>query len=138
MNTRADNGYNPIRWDCKSQGCFAQNCRPRIEELAEALPGRMAFGDLDGMVEIGGNVLILEFKHPGSLIPKGQLTAYQKMTDANHITVFVIWGESATMRLEQLSIFYGGKQTAPVPVNLNALRNRISAWANYAQRNRVA
>ena len=45
----AENGYNPLRWDCQKQGCFNKKKRPKIEEFAECLPGKISFGDIDGI-----------------------------------------------------------------------------------------
>lgn len=54
----AANGYNPLRWDCERRGCFNLKRRPKIEVFAECFPGRINFGDVDGIVEIGGNALL--------------------------------------------------------------------------------
>jgi len=63
----ANNGHNPMRWDCQKQGCFNKKKRPRIEMFAECLPGKIAVGDVDGLVEIKGNFLFLEFKEHSNL-----------------------------------------------------------------------
>ena len=43
------NGFNPLRWDCATRGCFNQKCRPKIELFAGCFPDRMSFGDVDAM-----------------------------------------------------------------------------------------
>ena len=41
------NGYNPMKWDCGTRGCFNAIRRPKIEVFAEVLPGRIAMSDID-------------------------------------------------------------------------------------------
>ena len=55
-------GYNPLRWDCGKSGCFNKILRPRIEEFAGCFPGRISLSDIDGIVEVGGFFLLLEWK----------------------------------------------------------------------------
>jgi len=61
------NGYNPLRWDCQKRGCFNLKRRPKIEIFAECFPGRINFGDVDGIVEINGNALLLTRNKNGRL-----------------------------------------------------------------------
>lgn len=53
---------NPIVWDCGSKGCFNLFCRPKIEQLADFLPRDTAFTDVDGIHEVDGRFLLLEWK----------------------------------------------------------------------------
>lgn len=48
-------GYNPLCGDCARHGCFSLKRRPKIELFADCFPGRISFGAVDGIVEIGGN-----------------------------------------------------------------------------------
>lgn len=58
----SDNGYNPMQWNCERQGCFNVKKRPKIEMFADCLPRKISFSDIDGIVEINGNLLLLEWK----------------------------------------------------------------------------
>ena len=49
-----------MRWDCSASGCFNVKRRPKVEQFADALPGRVSFGDVDGIVEINGWFLMIE------------------------------------------------------------------------------
>jgi hypothetical protein len=80
-------GYNPLRWDCEKQGCFNKKCRPKIEIFADCFPRRINFGDVDGLVEINGKGLLLEWKSVLKDIPTGQKIAYQKLTQGGSLTV---------------------------------------------------
>ncbi|MAG24660.1 hypothetical protein CMI47_03685 [Candidatus Pacearchaeota archaeon] len=64
-------GFNPMRWDCQTQGCFNKKCRPKIEVFAECFPRRINFGDVDGSIEINGYELKLEWKNTGHADIKG-------------------------------------------------------------------
>lgn len=33
-----NNGANPMRWDCTTQGCFNLKKRPKVEVFADCLP----------------------------------------------------------------------------------------------------
>ena len=65
-------GFNPLRWDCDHQGCFNKLKRPKIEVFADCFPGRINFGDVDGIVEINGYLLILEWKPERIELSRGQ------------------------------------------------------------------
>jgi len=74
-----DNGANPMRWDCRTQGCFNLKKRPKIERFADCLPGRIALTDVDGVTELCGNVLYLEWKsHQG--LGDGQRILFERLT----------------------------------------------------------
>ena len=68
-------GYNPLRWDCEKRGCFNIKRRPKIEVFHKCFPGNINFGDVDGIVEINGRGLMLEWKS-GKPNKKGELVIY--------------------------------------------------------------
>lgn len=72
-------GYNPMRWKCEQLGCFNKVARPKIELFAECFPRRIAMGDMDGYVEIGGKFLILEWKNTGCDLLEGQRLAFDAL-----------------------------------------------------------
>ena len=57
--TKAQNGFNPLRWNCEERGCFNLQKRPKIEVFSACFRGKISFGDVDGIVEISGNFPIL-------------------------------------------------------------------------------
>jgi hypothetical protein len=128
----ADNGYNPLRWDCQKQGCFNRKKRPKIEEFAECLPGKISFGDIDGIVEIRGNFLVLEFK--GSpIIPKGQRILYQRLTRLAPFFVLVIEADIESMTVFGVSYVAKGCIEPQITMNLQELKEKIKSWADWAQ-----
>jgi hypothetical protein len=130
----ADNGYNPMRWDCQKQGCFNKKKRPRIELFAESLPGRIALGDVDGMVEIEGNFLFLEFKEH-STIPRGQRILYQRLTRLAPAVVLVIEADIEQMDIYGISYVVNGSIEPQIPMDLNRLKEIIKSWATWARQN---
>lgn len=72
-------GLPDPRWDCRTQGCFNLKKRPKIERFADCLPGRIAFTDVDGVIELCGNFLYLEWKSHQDL-GGGQRILFERLT----------------------------------------------------------
>ena len=129
------NGYNPLRWDCQKRGCFNQKRRPKIEIFAECFPGRINFGDVDGIVEIGGNALLLEWKSDARELPMGQRILYERLTLSGSCSAMIIVGDAETMMVAATSIFDRGLQYPAYgyePANLPLIKNRLAAWSRWA------
>jgi hypothetical protein len=129
-----DNGYNPMRWDCEKQGCFNKKKRPKIETFADCLPGRIAFGDVDALVEIEGNFLFLEFKEHDR-IPKGQQILFRRLTRLAPATVLVIEADVETMDVFGMNRVFNGEIFPQVDTDLEGVRQEISSWAKWALQN---
>lgn len=127
----AADGYNPMRWRCDERGCYNVKHRPKIEVFAGDLPGKIAFGDVDAVVEVGGRFLFLEFKSGGPRdIPYGQRLLFERLTElSDRITVVVACADAETMETRALCIVHRGKFSPWELTNLDALRGRIRAWA---------
>jgi hypothetical protein len=132
----ADNGYNPLRWDCKKQGCFNKKKRPKIEEFADCLPGKISFGDVDGIVELRGNFLILEFKKT-PIIPKGQQILFKRLTLLAPVHVMVIDADIETMKIHGVNYIADGRIGRQKPMNLQGLKDKIKSWSEWAMKNPV-
>lgn len=134
-----DNGYNPMRWNCKAQGkCYNETLRPRIEEFAACFPGRIAMSDVDGIVEIGGYFLLIEWKSAGGAVTGGQRIMFEQLTALSpRITVVVVSGEPRAPTVQQIQIFRRGVGALPEPCDLRGLQLRIERWANEAKTRRV-
>jgi hypothetical protein len=131
-------GYNPLRWNCESSGCYNTKLRPRIEEFAGCFPGRNAMSDVDGIVEIAGRFLLLEWKARGGSVQIGQRIMFERLTGLSpKITVIVVSGHPREMRIESVQVFHGGKSQPPEVTDFDGLKARVSAWANRASLARV-
>jgi len=129
------NGYNPLRWDCEKQGCFNKKRRPKIEIFSDCFPGRINFGDVDGIVEINGRGLFLEWKGNNGNIPKGQQILHEKLTKDGLLTTLCVVGDPEEMKCEKYCLFFKGKQTKFKECDLAKVKHIIKKWVNYAQNN---
>ena len=102
-------GTNPMRWDCKKNGCFNIIKRPRIELLAQFAPGRCGFGDIDGALEQNGYLLLLEMKPAKKCLTRGQEIMYERITRGGTIAVCLISGDPQTMRTDSLTVWSKGQ-----------------------------
>lgn len=125
-------GYNPLRWDCKKRGCFNIKRRPKIEVFADCFPGNINFGDVDGIVEINGKALFLEWKTNLNELPLGQKIMYQRLTETRLLTVFCVVGNAETMEISHYSNFVGGNFHRYKTIDLDGLKERIKLWVDWA------
>ena len=128
FNRKVDNGFNPLRWDCEKQGCFNKKCRPKIEVFSDCFPGRINFGDVDGIVEINGKGLLLEWKCFSLNIPTGQKIMYQRLTKSGLLSVIVVFGNAETMEVRKYCWFKKGVQSDWLDANLDEIKIQIKQW----------
>jgi len=128
-------GFNPLRWDCDKHGCFNIKRRPKIEVFSDCFPGRINFGDVDGIVEINGRGLMLEWKSDCKKLPLGQKIMYQKLTDTQKITVIVVIGDPETMICREAFVFFEGKETDRSSMDLEGVKFLIRRWVKWTQSN---
>jgi len=131
-------GFNPLRWKCDIDGCFNKMKRPKIEVFYDCFPGRINFGDVDGIVEIAGRALILEWKEHGIELPTGQRIMYKRLSshivnESSLITVAIVHGQPTTMEVYGYSFFSRGLQEDYVHGTLEDLKDRFCRWAKFAE-----
>lgn len=126
-----------VRWNCLESGCFNFKLRPKIEVFDDCFPGRIAFGDVDALVEIGGIFCLLEWKSDGGSLQRAQAIAsaqFTRMAEGN--IVFVVEGNAKMMSVKRYCIFWAGKQQEWVAADLLSVKQRIQGWAAYAGQRR--
>ena len=128
------NGSNPMRWDCEKRGCFNKERRPKIEVFCECFPGNISFGDVDGIVEINGRGLMLEWKTDTNKPTTGQRIMYERLTKSELITVILVVGNAKTMEVSHVGTFYKGKQSPLKSADLQGVKDRIKKWVSWAKR----
>lgn len=117
-----------LRWICEEKGCFRMMC-PKLGSFDDCFPGAIAMSDVDGVVEIGGRFLFLEWKAQGGSVQTGQRIMFEQLTALSRkITVIVVSGHPRDMIIESVQVFSGGKAQAPEPCNFGGLKSRIAAW----------
>ena len=98
-----------MRWDCSPDrdGCYRRLGQPDLTVLDECFPGRIGMTDVDGLVEIDGQFLFIEWKRRGD-VPAGQRIMFERLTRHPEFTVLVILGDPATMAVERYDVFKDG------------------------------
>lgn len=127
----SNNGFNPLRWNCSERGCFNTLKRPKIEFLAEALPRRMAFSDIDAITEYKSHFLMLEWKSYVGEIPMGQRIMFQRLTKPGRCTtIFIVVGHAETMEVTNCLVYSNGYASEWQVCDLDGLKSRIRGWVN--------
>jgi hypothetical protein len=129
------NGYNPLRWNCEKSGCFNKYQRPKIEVFCDNFPGRINFSDIDGIVEVKGNALLLEWKGEAMPIPTGQRIMYERLSREGMISVLCVAGDAETMEVNSVATFYKGKWSGWKESNLEEINKIMKDWTEYALSN---
>ena len=124
-----------MRWDCSpdKDGCYRRLGQPDLTVLDECFPGRIAMTDVDGLVEINGRFLFIEWKRGGD-VPAGQRIMFEKLTRHPEFTILVILGDPRTMVVERYDVFRDGKRKGWRECGLSELKRHVRAWAERAAR----
>jgi hypothetical protein len=123
-------GYNPLRWDCEKQGCFNKLRRPKIEVFADCFPGRINFGDVDGLVELNSKGLLLEWKYGDGCLPIGQRIAHENLTKKGDLTTICVVGNPETMECSRFGFFHQGKWYDYRNASLENVKEFMRRWVN--------
>lgn len=121
-----------MRYDCDSRGCFNVEMRPKIEIFADCFPGKINFGDCDGIVGIGRRFALLEWKSPGAPIAIAQEILARDFSSLPDCTVFHVEGDPKTMEVVRYRVYWRGKPSAWRDAGLDSLKARIKDWADFA------
>ena len=127
-----------MRWNCKEKGkCFRNLC-PKLGAFDDCFPGKIGMSDVDGVVELGGRFLFLEWKSPGGSLTTGQRITFQNLTslspDPMKVQVILVSGDPETMDVFSVQVWSAGKAGDVVECDLEGLKDRMTAWAARAQR----
>ena len=127
-----------MRWDCNQNGCFRKLC-PKLGVFDECFPGKIGMSDIDGVVEISGNFLFMEWKSDGGALRDGQRIMFERMSRLSPmITVIVVFGDPEEMSVESIQVFEHGSKRPPEPCSLDVLKDRIKKWTSRALRKSAA
>ena len=124
-----------MRWDCSpdKDGCYRRLGQPDLTVLDECFPGRIAMTDVDGLVEINGQFLFIEWKRRGD-VPAGQRIMFERLTRYPEFTVLVVLGDPGTMAAERYDVFRRGQRRGWRDCSLPELKRHVRAWADRASR----
>lgn len=128
-------------WDCERQGCFNKKKRPKIEVFAGCLPGKISFGDVDAIVEVGGHFLMMEWKPSMNPLSMGQSIMYERLTQQKNWSVIIVAGDAETMQIDGMASYVhqdGGSVFIDwEDCTLDELKSRIERWAIWVKNPRA-
>jgi len=119
-----------MRWDCSpdKDGCYRDLGQPDLTVLDECFPGRIAMTDVNGLVEINGRFLLIEWKRRGD-VPIGQRIMFERLTRHPEFTILVILGDPRTMVVERYDVFRGGRRRGWRDCDLSEIKRHVRTWA---------
>lgn len=126
---------NPMRWDCKRDGCFNAKRRPKTEVFSECFGRGINFGDVDGIVERLGHFLLMEWKGEGGTLGVGQKRLHDALLALPSFTVVVVSGNAETMVVSNFVVRHR-RATEKHSAGLDELKARIRAWYGWADKER--
>jgi hypothetical protein len=122
--TKAEAGAKGGASKHQNDGCLQDNT------------GKIAFTDVDGLVEIKGNLLLLEWKDHQAL-HAGQRILFERMTLLCPATVLIVEGDAQQMTVSTVRTAWEGRIGPPAEADLDSLRRDIREWADWAFDNPV-
>jgi len=131
---------NPMLWDCETDGCYNKLKRPDIHKLNRFLGEGCQFGDVDGMTERHGYMLMVEWKSWKGELPAGQDRAHKALTRPGQITTIQVAGEAKADDTGKIPIYAfrvyvngettGWRNTGDMYRNFDDLGRFINKWWN--------
>jgi len=122
-----------MRHNCETGGCFIKVGTVDWGFLDNSFSGKIRIGDIDGIVEANGHLLILEWKKPNVKTPTGQHIMFSKITQKNNIEVFVINGDPVENTAEHIKVYRGGKIEYDGSINNSQLKQACYRWEQNAR-----
>jgi hypothetical protein len=120
-----------MRWNCDIDGCFNIKCRLKLGIFDDIWPGKIGMSDVDGIVELHGNGLLLEWKRDMEL-PQGQQIMFKRLTRGRVLTVVCVAGDAETMEVHAVKEFVDGDEGDWKPMDMVGLRTLLAAWRDWA------
>lgn len=130
-------GYNPMRWKCRTLGCFNDKARPKVEIFARLFPGRCAMGDIDYEVELNGYHLRMEWKAVPTRLLTGQALLFRSLLEVpkSKNTVVLAAGDPELMHVTHAVLLRSVAQLRAMEWqerDLGWLELLLSRWALWA------
>lgn len=123
-----------MRYRCSRDGCYHDQL-PDWTDINACFPGAIRPTDIDGMVEINGNVLFLEQKSTGASITTGQARAFAELSRKQGVTVLAIRPGRETEC--ELLFYRDGKGSGWEKCYRSDLLQWLSLWSDNAKARRA-
>lgn len=123
-----------IRWDCSDphMGCYLENQVVKFNCLDDCLPREtMGFTDGDALCEIGGNLLLQEWK-PTRLVPDGQRIMFENLTRWNRVVGVLVHGRPSTMEVYGVAVVIEGVIGPWREMDFGQFRCLLIGWGIWA------
>lgn len=122
-----------FEWDCEKRGCFNKKHRLDFSVFFDCLPRSISFTDVDGFVEVGGQILLMEWKDGNRTLGTGQRIAFERLTQGHpRSVVLVVDGDASKMAVRGVQVVRDGKFSFWRDVDTAAVRGFIKKWASQA------
>ena len=121
-----------MRWKCMDKGCYLDKVEPRLWDFQHCFPRNMSMGDIDGIVEIKGKFLVVEWKSVGGKLTTGQHILLKNLTAmSSDIIAYVLYGNSQTMDVYEMRRYFCG-QWEDTPTNRDQVEHLFKCWSRMA------
>ena len=117
-------------YDCKTgDNCFLQKHLVDFTKLNEVIPGKNGFTDIDGVVDIDGRILFLEFKTGYAKLKRVQRILHENLSEKEGQHSLIIWRDREGTPTDCQWITYG-KMREPIalPSGWDDLKTIIQTW----------
>ena len=124
-----------FRWNCQElRKCYVKWGKLKFSKFVGCFPRGCTFGDVDGWLEIDGEILMLEWKRPGQSVPDPQLRALREITRKDpSVHAIIVWGIEKTMEVAAWQWIRAGELSERFSGDLDGLREAFRAWSAAAQ-----
>jgi hypothetical protein len=122
-----------FRYDCET-GCYIRQL-PDWDDLLDCFPRSIRPTDIDGMVEINGNVLFLEEKGSGIYLPEGQRRALLSLSRRPAVQVLFFRPLNQLAEGMEYLALAEGRGTKWQRSSRDGIREWLSAWVAFAEAN---
>ncbi len=123
-----------MRWNCNNDGCFLKVGTPDWGFLDNAFSGKIRVGDIDGIVEANGHLLIIEWKGVGVPVTVGQEIMFNNGTRKNNLTVFVVNGDAEHSIAKRVKVYKDGKLVLDEDCDNAKLSRFCTHWETTARK----
>lgn len=124
---------SPLDWECdKAEHCYNMLSRSRLKafDVCFAATGRkIRIGDGDGLVEVRGHILLLEWVSINRKVNDAQIELFKRFTvNSGKQAVIIIESDGARMPVRRFRIINKGKVGEWREASIHEAREWVSAW----------
>lgn len=125
-------GASRMRFSCDGGKCYLTDKVPNLGEFDDCFPGKIGFGDVDGLIERRGSFLVVEWKEPDAPLTTGQLITFKHLSTVPTITVLVVEGDNSRMTVNSVSQVTESGLSDKRPIDLAGLKLLFTQWYEFA------